>query len=92
MRYVVTEPDVRTGMARDAEGIAEQLCVLLAERAGASPDSLEVRVVVVSAIWGFLGAVDQWVRSDFGESLHSLIDRTMEILSRGGDVVLAGSA
>ncbi|MFD4368013.1 TetR/AcrR family transcriptional regulator [Rhodococcus sp. NPDC058521] len=90
MRYSVTEPDVRTRMARDAEGIAVQLRELIAQRSGASPESLEIRVVVAAALWGFLGAVDLWVESDFAESLVSLIDRTMDILSRGGDVVLAG--
>lgn len=92
MRYVVSEPDVRTRMARDAEEIGEQLRGLIALRAGASPDSMEVRVVVASALWGFLGAVDLWVASDFDEPLHTLFDRTMDIVSRGGDVVLAGSA
>lgn len=90
MRYVVSEPDVRARMARDAEDLGEQLRGLVAARAGAPPDSLEVRVVIASALWGFLGAVDLWVESDFAESLQSLIERTMDVLSGGGDVVLAG--
>lgn len=92
MRYVVTEPDVRARMARDAEEIGEQLRGLIAVRTGAPSNSLEIRVVVASALWGFLGAVDLWVESDFAESLQSLIERTMDVLSSGGDVVLAGPA
>lgn len=90
MRYVVSEPDVRARMARDAEDLGEQLRGLVAARAGAAPDSLEVRVVIASALWGFLGAVDLWVESDFAESLQSLIERTMDVLAGGGDVILAG--
>ncbi|SDH10798.1 DNA-binding transcriptional regulator, AcrR family [Rhodococcus triatomae] len=83
MRYVVTEPDVRAGMTRDAEHYEAEIRSIVASRLGRDEDDLEVRVLVAMAVWGFISAVYHWVESGFSDPLGEVVDTALAVFTRG---------
>lgn len=83
MRYVITEPTVRSGMLRETEEAELAIRRALSAHTGAPEDSLELRVAVSQVLAAFLSAIFLWAEQDGATDLGDLIDRTIALLDHG---------
>jgi AcrR family transcriptional regulator len=90
MRYVLSEPDVKAGLMRQAEDMESSIRAVAARRSGADPEDLAIRIATTAATWGFNAAMDYWARSNFAEPLRAVLERAVGIIIDGAEVQLSG--
>lgn len=83
MRFVLGEPAVRAGLAKQVEEVDAMIRHALARRAGKSPDELDVKVVSRTLVAGFVAALEHWHEEGYRESLDTLLERTFAIMTNG---------
>ncbi|RJO79263.1 TetR family transcriptional regulator [Nocardia panacis] len=88
MRYVVSQPDVRDGLARQTRQLEVELRAMIARRLGRDQGDLDVRLLAASAAWGFDAALDYWGETGFAMPLAEALTYVIEALTRSAEAML----
>lgn len=83
MHYMMSEPAVRAGIARQMEEADAVIREILARRTDRAVGDLDVRVVTASVVAGFVAAVEYWHDTDYREPLDAVLDRALDFVSGG---------
>ncbi|WP_167472668.1 TetR/AcrR family transcriptional regulator [Nocardia arthritidis] len=89
MRYVVSQPDVRDGLARQTRQLEGVLRAVIAQRIGRGAGDLDVRLLAAIAAWGFDAALDYWGETGFELPLADALTYVIEALTRSAEAVLS---
>ncbi|MFF0010328.1 TetR/AcrR family transcriptional regulator [Streptomyces sp. NPDC005374] len=76
-------PAVRARMVESMSETSRMVREAIAERAGLSPDSLEVRVFAMSLIGGLMEVSMYWAENDFEGELSDHLDHALDVLEHG---------
>lgn len=88
IRYVVSEPDVRDGLARQTVQLERQVREAIARRLGRDPGGLDIHLLGAMVAWGFDAALDHWGATNFELPLADALAYVVEALIRGMAAVL----
>ncbi|SEF13893.1 TetR/AcrR family transcriptional regulator [Jiangella alba] len=83
MSYIMEEPAVRAGLNRQADEMALELRTTMARHTGRDPEGLELRVATAALISAFLEAIAYWHATGFRDSLHTIVNGALDVLTRG---------
>ncbi|MFE2260305.1 TetR/AcrR family transcriptional regulator [Streptomyces griseosporeus] len=82
-RLLAEVPALRSRMTESTADTARVLCRVIADRTGRDPESLEVRVHVMSLLGALMETTAHWAEHDHRDDLAALVDRTLDVLERG---------
>ncbi|MFF9621757.1 TetR/AcrR family transcriptional regulator [Streptomyces griseosporeus] len=82
-RLLVEVPALRSRMTESMADTARLLCRVIADRTGRDPESLEVRVHVMSLLGALIETSAHWAEHGHREDFATLLDRTLDVLERG---------
>lgn len=82
-RLAVEVPAVRARMIESTAATGRLLRDALAERSGLDPDSLELRVFVMSVLGGLMEVSHYWAETGHRDDVRDLVDRALDVLEHG---------
>ncbi|MFH8934652.1 TetR/AcrR family transcriptional regulator [Streptomyces griseosporeus] len=82
-RLLAEVPALRSRMTESMADTARLLSRVIADRTGRDPESLEVRVHVMSLLGALTETSAHWAEHGHRDDLGALLDRTLDVLERG---------
>jgi AcrR family transcriptional regulator len=83
MRLITAEPDLVAGYLAMMRQLEQQLLEVLLERLGDNAAELDVRLATAQMVWGFVAALDYWIKADMTEALDKILSYALERTVRG---------
>ncbi|MDX2675482.1 TetR/AcrR family transcriptional regulator [Streptomyces soliscabiei] len=82
-RVMAQVPAVRSRMMESMSVTGRMFSIAIGERIGLDPDSLEVRVYMMSLMGGLMQASLYWAENDHRDDFEVLLDRALNVLEHG---------
>lgn len=82
-RVMAQVPAVRSRMMESMSVTGRMFSTAIGERIGLDPDSLEVRVYMMSLMGGLMQASLYWAENDHRDDFEVLLDRALNVLEHG---------
>ncbi|MFF4587042.1 TetR/AcrR family transcriptional regulator [Streptomyces sp. NPDC001388] len=80
---MVQVPAVRSRMMESMSVTGRMFSEVIGERTGLDPESLEVRVYMMSLMGGLMQASIYWAENGHRDDFETLLDRTLDVLEHG---------